>query len=74
VNEFAEKRRTLGQEYKNSIDALNAEQRESLSGVLTPEQLEKFDAVQQRGKKNWRNDKRPFSDRGPRDKHGAVAE
>lgn len=61
--EYAEKRRELHQQHKQQLEVLKAEQKEALSGILNVEQIEKLDQLKQRRHGNWKDGKRPFSEK-----------
>lgn len=49
----AEKRQALHQEFREQNKALEAETREELTGVLTPEQLEKMQTMKEKRQEKW---------------------
>lgn len=63
LDEYSERRRELMEQQREQFDRINLEQKEALSGVLTPEQIEKLDNLKKPRKGNWRDGKRPYSER-----------
>lgn len=51
----AEKRRALHEEFRAQHEALEAETQQELAGVLTPEQLEKLEALKAERRDRWKS-------------------
>lgn len=69
-----EKRRALHEQFRQQNEALEAETRQELAGVLTPEQLEKLAALKEDRREIWKRHHKQKKERCKPGSHNPAAE